>query len=524
MSLSVILVYLLFLVVAVFLVFSRINGIADDPGLGWHLKSGIEIISSGQIPRIDSYLGLSSSPQWVADQWLGSTILASGYLSGGWPRLHIGVSLLSLLLFTVIYPIFLIKFTNRAIESYVVSLLCLMLGFLQFVIRPVSFSIFFFTLAHIWLFSLLRRIRDGGTPKSIEWIVGGVFIALWTNIHPYVILFFISCGILFFGYLIERIVEKKALIDRSGIISLVVFPLFLLLFTLCNPYFLELHKSVLMLGKSEFLTSFLQEWSPLNFSSGAGRIFQLVLFLAFVGYVSKVRKEEKLYIPELLLAFAYIRFGIESVRAVPLAAFILAPFAVYGISTLIDFYWFARFPLIEKGRAKLHALSKNCLHVLPKIASIATIFYCVIFFTGTSLLSTTELGPSKTKYPYDALGFLRSYDAEHNEPLRILNNINWGGFLIFHLEDKVKPLFDDRLTLQPEEVFKEYNEGFVKGKDWREFVDSQAADILLIEKESVLGRILRSAAIVAPIYSDELAAIYKLPLEDVEGKKEGNSE
>jgi hypothetical protein len=53
----------------------QMDNFAMDPGVGWHLAAGRYVISQGEIPRVDPFLSSPQPRPWIADQWLGSTLL-----------------------------------------------------------------------------------------------------------------------------------------------------------------------------------------------------------------------------------------------------------------------------------------------------------------------------------------------------------------------------------------------------------------------------------------------------------------
>src|SRR4051812_33303020 len=61
---------------------------ADDPGVGWHLASGLQSISSHVIPRVDTFLAASDPRPWISDQWLSDAFLAVLYEAGGFPYIY----------------------------------------------------------------------------------------------------------------------------------------------------------------------------------------------------------------------------------------------------------------------------------------------------------------------------------------------------------------------------------------------------------------------------------------------------
>ena len=59
----------------------------NDPGTGWHLRTGHEILATGAVPVADTYSYTRAGQPWVATQWLADAIMSVAYAVGGYPLL-----------------------------------------------------------------------------------------------------------------------------------------------------------------------------------------------------------------------------------------------------------------------------------------------------------------------------------------------------------------------------------------------------------------------------------------------------
>jgi hypothetical protein len=167
---------------------------ADDPGLGWHLKTGELIAQSEEVLRIDPFLaaavganqyGAPLQPrEWICDQWLSDLIFRNLFALGGWPLLCSSV----VGLFVVaLWGCGVASAQRRgagALASTVAGLLAFKVAQVHLIVRPVVFSIVLFAVV-IRIIQLLqaRRVCSSGFYARTA---GGVFVLfmLWANLHP----------------------------------------------------------------------------------------------------------------------------------------------------------------------------------------------------------------------------------------------------------------------------------------------------------------------------------------------------
>jgi hypothetical protein len=130
------------------------NNIADDPGIGWHLKNGERIDALGEVPYVDPFLARPSKVNpyapvgegrpWVSDQWLADLIFYKVFALGGWPALYALVSSLFLIAYFGIAAEG-VRFKGQGMIFVLLALVCAFkLGQVHLIVRPVIFSILLF--------------------------------------------------------------------------------------------------------------------------------------------------------------------------------------------------------------------------------------------------------------------------------------------------------------------------------------------------------------------------------------------
>ncbi len=435
-----------------------LKGVSRDPGLGWHIKTGEWILKNLAIPYKDPFLSIERA--WVSDQWLSDIILYLTYQSGGFLYLVLGVVLIFFLTVFYIHTHNMIKLSGSALASAVAALFCFRLMQIHLIVRPVIFSFIFFTIL-AWEISKWERGKRGSYYLPILFLI-------WANIHPS----FVLGGILVcIGVLVTKFKELKLAILCA-------------LVTLVNPYGLELHKSILWLGSSDFFMSLHQEWQPPNREH-----WFYILFLFLFGVVPGfLLFRKKLGLFWIFSSAVFLYFSLKAVRFLPYFGILVSvPLSV----TLAWYVWrFRKARLIVNFLLFLERLSRRGSYRLV-VASVLSILIFVSILTN-SLFGRTELGPPSKNFPYGALKFIPDGEVVAATP-------DWGGFLTLH--NKI-PVIDDRNTLIGEEFYKKYLDSSGDIEKFKAWAKENNAQWLLVRspKDTKEGY----------IFKDDVVSLFKI--------------
>jgi hypothetical protein len=168
----------------------QMDQLADDPGLGWHFKTGELVANTWRIPRADPFLAVSQGASaqgerlWVADQWLSDLIFFWLKSLGGWPTLYVFTAGVWIVTFFAVVGPGVQAQVGGAFVSTLVALIAFKLGQVHFVLRPVVGSIFLFAVVHRVSRGLVKsgELSSGAVKKRLL-LLFGVF-ALWSSLHP----------------------------------------------------------------------------------------------------------------------------------------------------------------------------------------------------------------------------------------------------------------------------------------------------------------------------------------------------
>lgn len=475
-------VYCFFLLLSLYSIFVvEIKGFANDPGVGWHLKTGRYISDNLSIPFTDPFLYSNTIRPWVADQWFADLLLYRLFLLGDWPVVY--TVIISFFIATFFILIFQrnIQNTKSVILAAVLALISFKLAQIHLILRPVVFGIFSFSVLTVLVDEWLKK-------RNMFYICFiGLLFLLWANIHGTFIL-----GLL---YLAVRLCAEQFFIRNSLFRQYIACLLISFSCTLINPYFIDLYRDILQLAESSYFMHLNEEWLPPSIDEPIGQLFYVCVITlfgtAFLGVKRKKLTSDLLV--HLLPLCIFTILAAKSVRMVPFFALLLSPYLAKIFSTLYSIK------------------SKDKISTKPYfLVTISAIFFLLIFsFFSPELLYKGRLGPSETKFPYNGLDYLKRNRIGY-APTVVISDPAWGGFITWYGDDAVLAVIDDRNQLLGEQEYRDFyqavslQEGSLEG-----YLESKQAKILLLRRKSQLAELLESNSRYKILYADEVCIIFR---------------
>lgn len=417
--------WLVLLLSAIGVYFGIPSDALNDPGLGWHIRTGQLIASTRSIPYEDPFLWKARA--WVSDQWLSDVALYFVYNLWGLKGLVVGLTIFFSAVFLFFTPILLTKERAGLPAALLGAFVSWKLVSVHFVVRPVVFSFLFFLILKVMLTRKIRGIPD-------LFCLGGLFV-VWANMHPSFILGLFLLGLYLASLVLDRFLEggESASITDRGLMALIISTLS----TLVNPYGYELHNSILKLGMSSYFMKLNQEWLPLTLREPEGQMLVFWLAVVVCTLFFFGRKKLGLTIFEFISTIIFSAAALYSVRYLPYAGILLggvvARVACFGVSSV----------------------RRKMLYILLSGAIVA---FCVAGVVLPAYLSKRTVFSeganfefSKERFPKDALDFILS--RVQSETV-VLNHPDIGGFLILMGKGLIRPVIDDRNTLNGEESYR----------------------------------------------------------------------
>jgi hypothetical protein len=468
----------------------QLAGFADDPGLGWHLQTGLLISDSG-IPVQDSFLAGPARP-WVADQWLADLLFYLLYSGGGWPLLYA-------VLISVFFSSFLVLYyvLRRADISAVAAVFAVFfsskVSLLHFIARPTLFGFLFFSCLLFFLYSTSSEEEQRQPVQRCVLLF--LLFMLWANLHPTFPLGLLALGLwtitplLEEGYVSGRFPVGKGLIMRLlplGVGSLA---------TLVNPYGPTLYSSIIQLGESSYFMRLHEEWRSPDFAELPAQLCQWMLVFIVLMRSAGISREISWRSLALMLVFTVL--GLRAVRILPYLSMVLAlPFGqaltallkrVGGVPLVALLDRFSGYGILGTGCTVIGLIGYSLVNG------------CIPFYSG-------ELGPTTVRFPFAATEFLRSIVGA---PINVLAPPRWGGAITFASSGIVKPVADDRNQLVGEGLLQEVYDAFEPGGDWYALAQKTDSSYLFVPRHSSTERWLRQS--LSAIYQDASAVIFRVP-------------
>jgi hypothetical protein len=501
----------LFILSVVAILNNEVN-VNADPGLGWHLATGNYILSTGHIPYIDPFL--STSRPWISDQWGMDVILALFYKLGSWTALTSLVGVTFITTFFVVLYKGLLKSSNSAILSYVACIGAYKVSQIHYIARPVFASFLLFALFFLQISKIAKNASHNSSKKESplklsDWVFIPLILAFWCNIHPSFIIGLITllmwpAAIIISSYIFS--IENELFSRHCKSISL--FILLCITATLCNPYGLNLHLSILDLGKSDYFMNYHIEWMSPDFDKIEGKITEFfVVSLLVAAYIVRPEKSSyKIFQGILLLPLAH--GSLQATRMLPYFIIAIAVPWTETIAKLINQY---RHTIIIR---KIPALDTFEKRLIPYRVSI---FACLLLATLVPVLRSTKEGnknlyqPSQITYPYGAVNFLTKHHNQQNTAV-VLAPAHWGGFLTFKSNGLLKPVLDDRNTLIGETLYKQFHKSEKNYLEMRKLALETKATYLLLPKSHSLNCPLNTNTLswLTNTFEDEESIAYQI--------------
>ncbi len=487
--------------------------IADDPGVGWHLRTGAVVLEQGSVPRVDPFLApprdgggvADTASSWVADQWLSDTILQSLYKVGDWPLIYaVTIGLFTIAFWGVVLTTAYAA-SGSAISAIIATALAWKAAQVHLIIRPVLASIVLFAIVA----ARLRRYAVQPPSSQGEKMRGGVVLcclfAVWANLHPAFVLglgLISLLGITCLGAYAWT--HEKRYLRRFGSVCAILG--ICVLATFINPYGWRIYESFLELSTSSYLRSINQEWRPLQLGTNEALLLMLVTVvpLALTVITRQGRRSGMLF--DVLSTALFTCAAFRMVRFVPYAAIVGAPLAASTLARLGD----VRLPstLGITGRF-IVALEK--WFALPRspvlLTTVITLVGCVLAVSVVTPFDRRQIGPSAALYPpqmFDAIG-------QDTGSGVVLASPDYGGAITWRLQPTFRAVLDDRNNLVGEQLYRRYFRALEDKTQLDELIHDYGVTHLIVANQSPVVRQLSGDQNWMILYQDSDRRVYRVP-------------
>ncbi len=470
-----------------------------DAGIGWHIRTGQEILATHSIPRVDSFSSTMAGKPWFAWEWLYD--LTVGKLESEWGLNGVVwfTAMTIALTFACTFRFLMARRTN-VVLALVLVLLAVSASMIHFLARPHVVS-WLFTLAWFYLLDGSERLSLKGRGGSPRWIFAlSLLMLVWVNVHGGFLLGFVLLGIFLLGAgwtwfntnenRIEEMLQKIAAAKRMR--SLAVVTLLSGVASLVNPYGWKLYGHVYGYLSNRFLMDHIDEFQSPNFHGIAQKCF-LLLLLITVATVA-IRGNE-LRLSQGLTILLAVYAGLYASRNIPVSSILL----VMIVGPLVPAARFTR-----EFSQRMAAVETGLRgHLWPILAMVATF---AVVANGGRVGSGVWMDAhfSNARMPVQAVNFLEEKQVRG----AILSPDYWGGYLIYRLYPMVRVVVDDRHDLYGEEFFKSYLKTMRVERGWEQFLMVHESSVVLLPRDAALANVLTETKGWKQIYADDVAVAF----------------
>ncbi len=364
-----------------------------DPDVYWHIKSGLDILSTGAFPKTDPYSHSWAGEPWIAKEWGSQLILAAAHSLGGWNGVVLASALAVAATGGLLY--WFLSAHLRGSYAALAVFICLCLSALTLLARP---HIFALPLIIVFTHGVWTAAQETKAPPF--WLLG--VLCLWANLH----------GSFTFGFVIAAIAAGQFLAGggrgQNALVNRWVLFLGLLPFAaMVHPYgFDAIWSTVVQLENDS--ANYIREWAPFSAKDFPTHgLAILALIGAALAFGVRLPAITVLFIVFLLhMFFAHARFA--------MFFFLLGPLVV--MRDLAQ-----QFPaLARKTNAKVSAAPVIRNDLVTAVCTIGVIALSVI------ALRFQDYPPRRDINPSAGLAAAQEYGVSGN----VLNAYNFGGALI----------------------------------------------------------------------------------------------
>ena len=415
---------------------------STDSDTYWQLATGRWMLDHREFLRQDIFSSTVSGAHFGIGEWLGQIVFAASFAAAGWA----GVAVLRATLIAV-GTFFVVRLARRGGTAWWISLplvvAALLVSKIMWTDRPQLFTLALFPA----LLELLFSLPAGFSRRLL--VLPPLFL-VWTDLHG--------------GYLLGLVVvaifaAEAVLTNRRRGLPLALTAIACVAVTFLNPAPLELAGA----AREDFLhpPRFLTEFLPPDVVTPAGALFAGFVMLVIGSALLRggSLREAMLLAPLLYLAFTAQR---------QMLFFCFAATAFLG-ARLTGLVPTGRGP--EWRTFELVAPVRSPVALVLVIAALASAF-------------GAPVRPDERAYPAAALDALRQDNGV------LLNEYDWGGYLIFNLPER--PVFiDGRYVPYLGGVLDDYRALVGLRPGWRDLLDKYKVSELLLQPQRPLAVALR---------------------------------
>ena len=513
---------LFFVAVLGVLIFTPLSvRLLGDAGIGWHIRTGQQILATHAIPRVDPFSStlagqLSSAKQfsprskeWFAWEWLYDIVVG---------QLDARMGLNGVVWFTavVIAAVFawcfrlLMRRRTNILFAIVLVLLAMSASTIHFLARPHVLS-WLFTLAWFAILDASERESLSGlggawspSPRRFLWALPSLML-VWVNVHGGFLVGFVLLAIFWLSALWTWLTASPSRIEdslvklaaRQEALNLTLVGFLSAAASLLNPYGWKLYAHVYAYLSNRFLMDHIDEFRSPDFHGVAQKCFLILVLIALAVFAARGRE---LRLSGLFTVLFAIYAGLYASRNLPVSSLLLV--MVVGPLSAIPFaHRFSEKRFSQKMTAVECSLRG---HLWPIAAIVVTL---AIVANGGRISSKPLIDAhfDPKRMPVAAVDYLE----QQGERGPVLGPDSWGGYLIYRMYPQAQVVVDDRHDLYGAEFFKSYLKMVRVEPGWQDFLRDHPASCVIMPRDAALTSILLASPPWKEVYADDVAVVFE---------------
>jgi hypothetical protein len=451
-----------------------------DGDLPRHLLTGKLILESKAVPATEPFAYPYQGNPFTSHShdWISDSVFYLTYQLGGLAGLALFSAFLLATTFSFLYS-HSIKSKNLRLPTLFLVIWGAAATSLNWVVRPFLFSMFFLSIWLIWLDRLNRA------EKIHLWYFPSLMV-LWSNMHGEFIAGFLALFAYGAGWIWDFLFNRKQENKDTGK-NLLIVTLLSFAASLINPAGIAPWKTMFGFVNNSYLMSRMYEAQQPDFSQPEFMV--LLGLLAFSIFLLAIKKQ-KLSTGQAILLAGFSGMTLIAGRNVHLYG-IVAPFVLIGV--------------IEKENLPgiLRRLEDTLYQIEIKLKGI--LWPLLVLIVCTLIIYTTPMGQfykfSDKMFPVQATEWL----IENPQTGNLFNDLNWGGYLVFHLWPEQK-IFVDSMADTSGELTQEYESVITLAPTWKEILSKYKVQRVVIQPSSNLANALVQEG-WNTLYKDQTAII-----------------
>ncbi len=460
-----------------------------DPDIWWHLRTGDWILAHRAVPSTDPFSTYGMGKPWVEYSWLFDVISAAAFARLGFLSIalyEVVVRLaLSLALFHLVRGLCAGFWRAAGLTAVALYAMTVILG-----PRPGMLSILFVILT----FDILLSARRTGRAARL-WLLPPMF-ALWANWHIQFVDGLFVLGVFACEPLLDAVFRYRPP-GAAGAMSnysrnyLPPKQVWLVLAssalaTLLNPYGVRLYSTVLFYMRQTGTYDAISELKAMSFRQPQ-HFLVLLLALAAALAIGWRRDAKPLW---LIFLAAASMMAFRSVREVWFLAVVAACVIADG--------WDRERSGVSLGAP---ATVSTRVRVAVVVCVLAVLAVCYSRYgISNDALAVNVAG----EFPEEASWFVE----HHHLPGPLLNDLSWGGFLIWRLP-QLPVAIDGRNNIHGQDRIQEFSELWTGKPGWDSNPDLVRANTVITPRVSAIAALLRTDPRFQVAFEDAQSVVFE---------------